>query len=69
MRAVLCRMSCLCLATRSQPTNSCPKSHCSNSSTLPRGLGSARAGLLLHTGTTTEWIAPDVLAAPWWQVL
>ena len=29
----------------------------------------ARAGLLLHTGTTTEWIAPDVLAAPWWQVL
>jgi predicted AAA+ superfamily ATPase len=29
----------------------------------------ARAGLLLHTGTTLEWIAPDVLAAPWWRVL
>lgn len=29
----------------------------------------ARAGLLLHTGQKTEWIAPDVLAAPWWKVL
>lgn len=29
----------------------------------------ARAGLLLHTGGTLEWIAPDVLAAPWWKVL
>jgi predicted AAA+ superfamily ATPase len=29
----------------------------------------ARAGLLLHTGATTEWLAPDVLAAPWWRVL
>ena len=29
----------------------------------------ARAGLLLHTGTTLEWLAPDVLAAPWWSVL
>lgn len=29
----------------------------------------ARAGLLLHTGTMLEWIAPDVLAAPWWRVL
>lgn len=29
----------------------------------------SRAGLLLHTGTTTEWLAPDVLAAPWWKVL
>jgi len=29
----------------------------------------ARAGLLLHTGKTIEWIAPDVLAAPWWRVL
>jgi hypothetical protein len=29
----------------------------------------ARAGLLLHTGRTTEWISPDVLAAPWWRVL
>lgn len=29
----------------------------------------ARAGLLLHTGSTTEWLAPDVLAAPWWRVV
>jgi predicted AAA+ superfamily ATPase len=29
----------------------------------------ARAGLLLHTGTAVEWLAPDVLAAPWWRVL
>lgn len=29
----------------------------------------ARPGLLLHTGTTVEWLAPDVLAAPWWRVL
>ena len=29
----------------------------------------ARAGLLLHTGKTLQWIAPDVLAAPWWYVL
>ena len=29
----------------------------------------ARAGLLLHTGTTLDWIAPDVLAAPWWKVV
>jgi uncharacterized protein len=29
----------------------------------------ARAGLLLHTGERTEWLAPDVLAAPWWRVL
>jgi uncharacterized protein len=29
----------------------------------------ARAGLLLHTGETLEWLAPDVLAAPWWKVL
>ena len=28
-----------------------------------------RAGLLLHGGDTTEWLAPDVLAAPWWRVL
>lgn len=30
---------------------------------------SARAGLLLHTGAALEWLAPDVLAAPWWRVL
>jgi predicted AAA+ superfamily ATPase len=29
----------------------------------------ARAGLLLHTGKALEWLAPDVLAAPWWKVL
>jgi len=29
----------------------------------------ARAGLLLHAGSAVEWIAPDVLAAPWWRVL
>lgn len=29
----------------------------------------ARAGLLLHTGSTLEWLADDVLAAPWWRVL
>ena len=29
----------------------------------------ARAGLLLHTGSQVEWLAPDVLAAPWWKIL
>ena len=29
----------------------------------------ARAGLLLHSGEMLDWIAPDVLAAPWWKVL
>ena len=29
----------------------------------------ARPALLLHTGKTLEWLAPDVLAAPWWRVL
>lgn len=29
----------------------------------------ARTGLLLHTGTAIEWLAPDVLAAPWWRVI
>src|SRR5437667_9369111 len=28
----------------------------------------ARAGLLLHTGSTLEWLAPDVLAGPGWRV-
>jgi hypothetical protein len=28
----------------------------------------SRSGLLLHGGTSIEWLAPDVLAAPWWQV-
>jgi hypothetical protein len=29
----------------------------------------ARTGMLLHTGNAIEWLAPDVLAAPWWTVL
>jgi len=29
----------------------------------------AHAGLLLHTGSTLEWLAPNVLAVPWWKVL
>jgi len=29
----------------------------------------ARSGLLLHTGEHTDWIAPDVLAVPWWRVI
>ena len=29
----------------------------------------ARAGLLLHTGSTVEWLAPEVLAVPWWRVV
>jgi len=28
-----------------------------------------RAALLLHTGKTLGWIAPDVLAVPWWRIL
>jgi len=31
--------------------------------------GKARAGILLHTGNTLEWIAPRILAAPWWRIL
>ena len=27
------------------------------------------AGLLLHDGETIDWVAPDVLAAPWWRVI
>ena len=29
----------------------------------------ARAGLLLHAGTTAEWLSADVLAVPWWYVV
>lgn len=29
----------------------------------------SRAALLLHTGSTLEWLAPGVLAAPWWKVI
>ncbi|MBI3450008.1 MAG: ATP-binding protein [Acidobacteria bacterium] len=28
----------------------------------------ARLGLLLHCGTSIEWLTPDVLAVPWWRV-
>ncbi len=31
--------------------------------------GQVRGGLLLHTGHTLEWLAPGVLATPWWKVL
>ena len=34
-----------------------------------RSTARRRGGLLLHTGSTIEWLAPDVLAAPWWSVL
>ncbi|MYB39426.1 MAG: ATP-binding protein [Gammaproteobacteria bacterium] len=29
----------------------------------------ARAGLVLHEGDVIEWLAPDVLALPWWRVI
>lgn len=29
----------------------------------------SKPGLLLHDGDTLEWIAPNVLSAPWWMVL
>lgn len=29
----------------------------------------SRAGLILHTGNQIEWLAANVLAAPWWKVL
>lgn len=29
----------------------------------------SRAGLLLHTGTTIDWLAPNVLAVPWWMII
>jgi predicted AAA+ superfamily ATPase len=29
----------------------------------------ARAGLVLYDGTETFWVAPKVLAAPWWKVM
>ena len=31
--------------------------------------GAARAGLLLHSGKSIEWIARNILAAPWWRVV
>ena len=29
----------------------------------------ARSALLLHGGTTTQWLAPNVLSTPWWRAL
>jgi len=29
----------------------------------------ALPGLLVHTGSTTAWIASDILAVPWWKLL
>jgi uncharacterized protein len=29
----------------------------------------ARPGLLLHAGQALEWLAPGILAVPWWRVL
>ncbi len=29
----------------------------------------ARSGLLVHSGASVEWLAPDVLAVPWWKLL
>lgn len=29
----------------------------------------APAGLLLHAGNETKWLAPNVLSAPWWRVI
>ena len=31
--------------------------------------GRSRPGLLLHTGDRVEWLAPGILAAPWWRVV
>jgi len=42
---------------------------------LPRLVDDARAARLrvmpavVLTGRMVEWLAPDVLAAPWWRVL
>lgn len=30
---------------------------------------SSRAALLLHDGDTIEWLAPGILAAPWWRTI
>lgn len=31
--------------------------------------GVAKPGLLIYTGDTTYWLAPDVLVVPWWRVM
>jgi len=43
---------------------------CAHLRTFRADYGSqARASLLLHIGTTMEWLTADVLAVPWWRVL
>jgi len=45
-------------------------SHTANLRTFRREYSDiARAGLLLHTGKHLGWLAPGVLAAPWWRVV
>lgn len=31
--------------------------------------GRVRGGPVLHAGTETYWLAPKVLATPWWRVI
>jgi predicted AAA+ superfamily ATPase len=31
--------------------------------------GRSRTALLLHAGDVTQWLAPGILAAPWWKVI
>jgi uncharacterized protein len=31
--------------------------------------GRCRPGLVLHTGESIEWLAPGILACPWWRIL
>ena len=41
-----------------------------NLRTFPAECGeTAKAGLLLHTGETPEWLAPAILAKPWWMAV
>ncbi len=50
---------------------SCPRiSDAANLLAFQKEYGAdARAGLLLHNGTTIEWLTPKVLAVPWWKVI
>ena len=44
--------------------------HAANLRTFRREYGhAARSGLLLHGGDSVEWLTPEVLAVPWWQVM
>ena len=53
-----------------QATASPRLADCAHLRTFRAEYGSqARAGLLLHTGTSVEWLTADVLAAPWWRVV